>query len=437
MTVSDPEVAPAHVSPLDRTDLLLRDARIDDETAPVDIAVADGVITAIGPALPRIAPAEIDCAGRVVIPGLVESHVHLDKALLDAERANPDGTLAGAIAITAELKRDFTAASIRDRARRVLEQAIGNGTTAVRAHPDVDPIVGLLGVHTLLELREEFRGRIDLQIVAFPQEGIFRAPGTLALLREGLRDGADVIGGCTYNEESVTECRRHIDLVFELAAEFGVPVDLHADFADDTADPRFALADYIAEVTDRTGMAGKVTIGHATSLAARSPADRRRVLFRLADAGVAVVPLPATDMFLGGRGDTANIRRGIAPVRELWAAGVRTAYSSNNIRNAFTPYGNADLLDIGLFLAQTSHLAGPAELTRVLGMATYEAAAVIGIADDYGLRVGAAADLVVLSTRRVADALLDRPDRCYVVKAGRVVARTTRTQELLPATPVR
>ncbi|WP_327148103.1 amidohydrolase family protein [Nocardia sp. NBC_01329] len=436
MTFSDPDTPVANPSPIDNTDLLLRNARIDDATAPVDIAVTDGVITGIGPAPAATATAEIDCAGRVVIPGLVESHVHLDKALLDGERANPDGTLAGAIAITAELKREFTPASIRDRARRVLEQAITHGTTVIRAHPDVDPIVGLLGVHTLLELREEFRGRIDLQIVAFPQEGIFRAPGTRELLREALRDGADVIGGCTYNEHSVAECRRHIDLVFDLAAEFEVPVDLHADFADDTTDPRFALADYIAEVTDRTGMAGRVTIGHATSLAARPPEDRRRVLFRLADAGVAVVPLPATDMFLGGRGDTASIRRGIAPVRELWAAGVRTAYSSNNIRNAFTPYGNADLLDIGLFLAQTSHLAGPADLARVLGMATYEAAAVIGIAQSYGLRVGAAADLVVLSSHRVADALLDRPDRCYVVKAGRVVARTTRTRELLPATPV-
>ncbi len=434
---SDSTANPRHSAPADPVDstpadLLLRNAHIDDAAPLVDIAVTGGVITAIGPDLACTAEQEIDCAARVVIPGLIESHVHLDKALLDRERSG-DGTLAQAIAVTAELKRDFTAAAIRDRARRVLEQAITHGTTMIRAHPDVDPIVGLLGVDTLLELRAEFRGRIDLQIVAFPQEGILRAPGTLGLLRQALNTGAEVIGGCTYNEDSVAQCRRHIDLVFDLAAEFGVPVDLHADFADDTADPRFALADYIADVTERTGMGGRVTMGHATSLAARPPADRHRVLRRLAEAGVAVVPLPATDMFLGGRTDTANIRRGIAPVRELWAAGVRSAFSSNNIRNAFTPYGNADLLDIGLFLAQTSHLAGPEDLTRVLGMATYEAAAVIGIGDRYGLRVGADADLVVLSTYRVADALLDRPDRCYVIKAGRVVAQTTRTHHLLPA----
>ncbi|WP_405138590.1 amidohydrolase family protein [Nocardia sp. NBC_01388] len=410
-------------------DLVLRNARIDDDIDPVDIVIAGGRITDIGRSLPEQGRDEIECAGRVVIPGLVESHVHLDKALLDAEKPNPDGTLAGAIAVTAELKRGFTVDSIRDRARRIMDMAITHGTTVIRAHPDVDPIVGLRGVQALLELREEYRDRIDLQIVAFPQEGILQAPGTLALLRESLRRGADVIGGCAYSEPTVAECRRHIDLVFDLAAEFDVPVDIHADFADDATDPRFAMADYIADVTDRTGMSGRVTLGHMTSLSGQDPSRRGHTLTRLAAAGVAVVPLPATDMHLGGRTDTTNIRRGIAPLRELWAAGVTTAYSSNNIRNAFTPYGNADLLDIGLFLAQTCHLSGPADLTRVLAMATTEAARVIGIAHDYGLRPGAPADLIVLSTHRVADALLDRPDRNYVLKAGRIVARTSRIQD--------
>ncbi|MBF6170243.1 amidohydrolase family protein [Nocardia blacklockiae] len=414
-------------------DLILRNARIADAAETVDIVVAAGLVTAVEPRSAARADNEIDCAGRVVIPGLIESHLHVDKALLDAERPNPDGTLAGAIAVTAELKRGFTVESIRERGRRVLDAAIGHGTTLVRAHPDVDPIVGLRGVEALRELREEYRGRLDLQIVAFPQEGILRAPGTLELLRASLSAGADVIGGCAYNEATVADCRRHVDLVFELAAEFGVPVDMHADFADDGADPRFTMADYIAEATARAGMGGRVTLGHMTSLAGLPPDRRARTLSRLADAGVAVVPLPATDMHLGGRHDRVNVRRGIAPVRELWAAGVVTAYSSNNIRNAFTPYGNADLLDIGLFLVQTCHLTGPGDLGRVLDMATTQAARVTGVADSYGIRVGAAADLVVLSTRRVADVLLDRPDRCYVLKAGRVVARTTRWHELAPA----
>ncbi|MFF3569716.1 amidohydrolase family protein [Nocardia jiangxiensis] len=412
-------------------DLVLRNARISDDSGLVDIAVTAGCITEIVAAQSISGIEAIDCDGRVVIPGLVEAHVHVDKAMLDRERTDPDGTLAGAIAVTGELKRGFTAESVRTRARQVLDMAILNGTTMIRAHPDVDPIVGLLGVRVLLELREEYRDRIDLQIVAFPQEGILKAPGTLELLREALRLGADVIGGCSYNEADLADCHRHIDAVFDLADEFGVPVDIHADFADDAADPRFALADRIAEVTARTGMGGRVTLGHVTSLAGRPVAERRATMRRLAAAGVAVVPLPATDMHLGGRADSVAVRRGVAPVRELWEAGVQAAVSSNNVRNAFTPFGNADLLDIGLFLAQTGHLSGERDLARVLTMLTEAPARIVGIADRYGLRPGAAADLVVLSTRRVADVLLDRPDRCYVLKRGRVVARTTRHRELL------
>ncbi|GAA2010655.1 amidohydrolase family protein [Catenulispora yoronensis] len=439
-------------------DLLIRRARVADDAPLCDIVIREGRITAIVPAGiaetgetgapdPAAGTAEtgapdpadpaagtIDCDGRVVIPGLIESHLHLDKALLDREKPNPDGTLAGAIAVTGELKRGFTAEAVRRRARAVVEAAIGHGTTLIRAHPDVDPIVGLLGVDVLLGLREEYRGAVEIQVVAFPQEGIIKAPGTLELMREALHRGADVVGGCSYNEATLEDCHQHVDTVLDLAVEFGVPADLHADFADGPGDPRYALAEYIADATARRGLEGRVALGHMTSLAGREPEDRAAALKRLAAAGVAVVPLPFTDMHLGGRGDDTAVRRGVAPVRELWEAGVTAAFSSNNVRNAFTPYGNADLLDVGLFLAQIGHLSGPADLARVLAMATTDAAAVVGVADRYGLRVGAQADLVVLDTRAVADVLLDRPVRTAVVKAGRVVARTTRATELALAT---
>jgi cytosine deaminase len=396
--------------------------------------VREGRIAALGPEAAdgenAGATEEIDCAGRVVIPGLIESHLHLDKALLDRERPNLEGTLAGAIAVTGELKHGFTVENVTARARAVLETAIAHGTTLIRAHPDVDPIVGLLGLDVVLALKEEYRTAVDIQVVAFPQEGILKAPGTLDLLREALHRGADVIGGCTYNEADLADCHRHVDTVLDLAVEFGVPADMHADFADDISDPRYALAEYIAGATVERGLHGRVALGHMTSLAAYSRADRTDVLKKLAQAGVAVVPLPATDMHLGGRRDEAAVRRGIAPVRELWEAGVTTAFSSNNVRNAFTPYGNADLLDVGLFLAQTGHLSSPADLARVLAMATTGAAEVVGVAEDYGLRPGARADLVVLDTRAVADALLDRPVRTAVVKGGRIVARTSKTTAL-------
>lgn len=411
-------------------DLLLRSARLADDAPLVDIGIDDGLIVETSERVLSAAATTIDCAGRVVIPGMIESHLHVDKALLDREQPNRDGTLAGAIEVTGALKRGFTAESVRQRARQVIEQSIINGTTLIRAHPDVDPVVGLLGVDVLLELREEYRGLVDLQIVAFPQEGILKAPGTLELLAEALRRGADVIGGCTYNEAHLADCHRHIDVVFGLAEDFGVPADMHADFADDTSDPRFALAEHIAAETARRNMSGRVTLGHMTSLAGRDAVERAAVLADLAAAGVAVVPLPATDMHLGGRADTHNVRRGVVPVADLWAAGVRCAYSSNNIRNAFTPYGNADMLEVGLLLAQIGQISGAQGLARVLDMATYSAAAVVGVGERYGLAPGCRADLVVLSTDRVADVLLDRPDRCFVIKGGRVVATTTRTAQL-------
>lgn len=413
-------------------DLVLRRALITQDGAPTDIAVIDGTIDVVGDVPPHASAREtIDCDGLVVVPGFIEPHLHLDKALLNGMGRRPAQTLADAIEVTGELKRDFTRDSVRARALRVLRWAVGNGTTLIRAHPDVDPVVGLIGLDVMLELRESQKHLVDLQVVAFPQEGIERAPGTHALLREALLRGADVVGGCTYNEADVDACRRHIDTVLGLAVEFGVPADLHADFADDTADGRFALAGALAEATRQHGLGGRVTLGHVTSLAGRPPAERAEVVALLAEAGVAVVALPATDLYLGGRGDAQAVRRAVAPVRELIDGGVVTAYSSNNVRNAFTPFGNADMLDIGQLLAQTCHMGGPADTARILRMATTEAARVTGVHDGYGIHPGARADLVVLGTRRHADVLADRPERRWVVKRGRVVARSVRTTEVL------
>ena len=168
----------------------------------------------------------------------------------------------------------------------MLDQAISHGTTLIRAHPDVDPIVGTLGVEVLAELRREYAGRIDLQIVAFPQEGIEQAPGTLDLMRRAIELGADVVGGCTYNEPDVAACERHVRTVFDLAEEHDLPVDLHADFADDVSDPRYAMASFIARTTIERGYQGRVALGHMTSLGNLGGPDR--------DALLAGSPRPAS-----------------------------------------------------------------------------------------------------------------------------------------------
>lgn len=409
----------------------LRHVRTSDSPDPVDLVIADGRIAAIEPAsAAEPQDGDLDGGGRVVLPGFVETHLHLDKAHLDSLRPNPDGTLAGAITVTGALKADVDAEGMAARARVVLDSAIGHGTTLVRAHPDVDPIVGTLGVEVCAELRREYAGRIDLQIVAFPQEGIEQAPGTLRLLERAVALGADVIGGCTYNEPDVDACRRHVTTVFDLAERHGLPLDLHADFGDDVHDERFTMAGFVARTARERGFEGRVALGHMTSLGSLPEAERDVLLKELAAADVAVVLLPHTDLHLGGRGDGSAVRRGLAPLRALWDAEVRTAFSSNNVRNAFTPYGNADPLETGLFLAQVAHLGSPDDLRRVLEMATTGSARVAGIEASYGVRVGAAADLVVLDATDPVSALLDRSPRRYVLKAGRLVAETERTVTL-------
>jgi cytosine deaminase len=309
----------------------------------------------------------------------------------------------------------------------VLDMAVKNGTIAIRAHPDVDIIQGLIGVETALQLREEYRGLVDLQIVAFPQEGILKSPGTIELMEEAMKLGADVVGGCPYNELSWDDTKRHIDAVFALAQKFGAPVDMHADFADDASDPRFASATYTAEKALAAGYQGRVSLGHVTSLAALTPDEAKPVLDLLHRADVHIVTLPATDVYLGGRKDVVNQRRGLTPVRALRDAGVNVTFASNNIRNAFTPFGKADPLLIGNFLAHLAQFGTPDNQAYVLRMGTHDAARAMGIGGDYGIAVGKRASLVILDTWQVADALLDIPPRSWVIKDGRITV-TTRHQ---------
>lgn len=414
-------------------DLLVRRARVDDEGPLVDIGIRNGRIDEVSPEIRHVSRREIPADGKVVIPGLIEPHIHPDKAFLERTMPNRSGTLAEAIRTTAVLKARYTRDDVRARSQRVLDWAVIHGTTHMRAHPDVDPIEKLLGVETLLELRESYRDVLDLQIVAFPQEGLLKAPGTEELMREAVRLGADAVGGCPYNETSVEDSRRHVDICFGLAARSGLPLDLHVDFADDASDPRHQMSGYIARKTLAEGYVGRVTLGHVTALGALDPETRKPLYELLAKAQITIVMLPATDLHLGGRRDGANVRRGLAPAKELLAAGVNVAYSSNNIRNAFTPFGLADMLQIGLLLCHTAHMGSPAEQAAVLRMGTFNAARAIGITQGYGVTPGCQADLIVLGTTRVADVLVDQPDRDYVIKRGRVTVTTRRTVEIARA----
>jgi len=411
-------------------DLLIRNVRVHDDRPTTDIGINAGRIVAIERDIAEPAAQTIDAGGRAAVPGFIEPHLHLDKAFLHRRLPARSGTLDEAIRVTGVLKGKQTHDDVMERSRRVLDMAARNGTVAVRAHPDVDLIQGLIGVSTALELKVEYRELIDLQIVAFPQEGILKSQGTLELMEEALRMGADVVGGCPYNEVNADDTRRHVDAVFKLAQRFGLPIDMHADFADDTSDPRFATIGYIAQKTIETGYQGRVALGHVTSLGSLDEEELEPLLELLHEAQLHVVTLPATDTYLGGRKDTKNPRRGLTPVRRLRSAGVNVAYSSNNIRNAFTPFGNADPLVVGNLLAHLIQFGTPEHQAAVLEMATTNGARAMNIDQDYGIEVGKRADLVILDSELVADALLDLPPRLWVIKRGKITVESRHTCHL-------
>ena len=403
-------------------DLILRSCRLPTGAEPVDLAIADGRIVSVGRA-DEAARETVDVAGRVVTPGLVEAHIHLDKALLVDRVSGSAQTAAEAIRLTGVAKRGFTTADIGARARRVLDLAVAAGTTAMRAHVEVDPIVGLAGMDAILALKREYAPAVELQLCAFAQEGIVQSPGTEALMRRALEMGADLVGGCPYND---TDAGRHIEIVFALAREFGVDADFHVDFTDE---PEHLHVREIVRQTVRAGWQGRVAVGHLTELAALPAVEQEALIAELAAARIGVISLPLTDLYLMGRRDERNVRRGLTPIRRLLEAGIPVALASNNIRNPFTPIGTADPAHLTFVGAVVAHMGTQALMRELVGTVTTHAARVLNLR-DYGCAVGCRADLVVWDCDRLEEIVMALPQRRLVVKAGRVsVEHERRTVE--------
>ena len=393
-------------------DLLLHACRLPGRDGIADIAISGGKIVGIG-ATREAARETIDAGGRLVTPGLVEAHIHLDKAYLSDRVSGSAGTVEEAIRLTGEAKRRFTVEDIRSRARRVIDLAIAAGTTAMRTHVEVDPIVGLAGMEALLPLKREYAPAITLQICAFAQEGILQAPGTEALLRRALSMGADLVGGCPYND---TDSIEQIRIVFGLAQEFGVDADFHVDFFDE---PIHLHIREIAAQTVRAGWQGRVAVGHLTELAALPVREQDAMIADIAAAGIGVICLPATDLYLMGRRDEVNVRRGLTPVRRLLAAGVPVALASNNIRNPFTTVGTADLAHMAFLAAVAAHMGTSEQMRELVATLTTHPARILRL-PGYGLDTGCRADLVVWGCERPEDIVAALPARAFIVKNGRV-----------------
>lgn len=395
-------------------ELVLRNARVDGHGGDaVDVALAQGRIVAIGPALAVRGAREIDLAGRLLAPGLVETHVHLDKSCIMERCASDKGTLEEAIAQVAAAKGRFTAEDVAARASRTLEKAILQGTTHMRTHVEVDPGIGLRGLEGVLPLVERYRWAIDLEVCVFPQEGLLNNPGTERLLVEGLKRGARVLGAAPYCD---SDPRGQIDRIFALAREFDVDIDMHLDFFLDYG--RGDL-DYVCEQTRRHRYEGRVAIGHVSTLSAMPAPLLRQAARRLADAGVAVTVLPSTDMFLMGRGIEHSVPRGVAPAHGLVAAGVNCSLSTNNVLNPFTPFGDCSLLRMANLYANVAQLGARESIAQCFELITYRPAKLLNL-EDYGLAVGRPADMVVFDCADRAAAVAELAPPLYGFKRGRM-----------------
>jgi cytosine deaminase len=391
-------------------DLIFRQASLAGHERPVDIGVRRGRFAAIAPALVADAP-EIVIGGRAVLPGFVDTHVHLDKACLLGRCSHLHGGLREAIAAVSAMKRDFTVADVHARGAQVLERAIAKGTTRMRSHVEVDPRVGLRSFEALMALKRDYAWAIELSICVFPQEGLTNDPGTEDLLIQALRDGADVLGGCPYTD---SDPQAQIERLFELAERFDVDLDFHLDF---DLDASWMHLDEVCRQTRARGYGGRVAIGHVTKLSALPPDAFARAAERLAQAGVAVTVLPATDLYLMGREATHDVPRGLTPAHRLLDHGVVCSIATNNVLNPFTPFGDASLLRMANFYANVVQV-GPEDFGACVDLVTTLPARLMNL-KDYGIAVGNPADLIVLDALSASDALAGIAEPVLGFKGGR------------------
>ncbi len=393
-------------------DLIFRRAVTPAFATPVDIGVSAGRIAAVAPRLESEAR-EIRLDGRLVLPGFVDTHIHLDKACLLGRCGHNHGSVAEAIKAVAAMKRDFTVEDVYQRGARVLERAIVAGTTRMRTHVEIDPRIGLRGFEAIKALKRDYAWAIDLTLCVFPQEGLTNDPGAEELLVAALRDGGEVIGGCPYMD---TDPHAHLEKLFDLARAFDVDVDLHLDF---DLDPSWWHLDEVCRQAERRNWQGRVAIGHATKLSALPPAEFDAAAAKLARAGVAVTVLPATDLYLMGRDATHNAPRGLTLAHKLVERGVLCSVATNNVQNPFTPFGDASLLRMANFYANVAQ-ASVGEFDACLDLVTQLPARLMNLR-DYGIAPGNPADIIVLDTASGRDAIAELPDVLMGFKNGRQV----------------
>ena len=399
-------------------DLIVTNAALPDGRTGLDIACRDGRIVAVEPNVTAEAARTIDASGRLVTPPFVDCHFHMDSTLtLGRPRLNRSGTLLEGIALWGELRPTLTHDEMVERALRYCDLAVAQGLLAIRSHVDVtDP--ALVGVAALLDVRERVADYLDLQLVAFPQDGLYRSEGAEANLIRALDMGVTIVGGIPHGERTMEDGRASVVRLMQIADERGLPVDLHCD---ETDDPMSRHIETLTAETHRRGMGGRVAGSHLTSMHSMDDYYAFKLIGLMAEAGVAAIANPLINITIQGRHDTYPKRRGLTRVAELRAAGVPVAWGHDCVMDPWYPLGRADMLEVasmGLHVAMTT---SPEGMREAFDAITSVPAAVMGL-EGYGLEPGCRADMVVLQASDPVEAIRLKATRLNVIRAGREIA---------------
>ncbi len=422
-------------------DLIIRNGRLLDlshlgnsESSPdeqncdtrpelTDIAIGDRRILALGPNLPGHAQQIIDAQGHLVGPPFVESHIHLDSVLTAGEpRWNQSGTLFEGIEIWGDRKRALTTADVKARALAALKLQASHGVLHVRSHVDVSE-PQLIALQALLELREEVRPWLNLQLVAFPQDGLYGAPRNAELLEEALKLGADVVGGIPHYEFTREDGVRSVHYLFDLATQYDRPLDFHCDEIDD---PQSRFLEVVAACALRRDMGDRTTASHTTAFASYDNSYATKLMGLLRRAQLNFVANPLINITLQGRGDSYPKRRGITRVKELWRAGLNVSLGHDCIQDPWYGLGNGNPLDVAHMAIHCCQMTGQREIAACYAMVTKNGAQTLGIDPaDYGVAVGKPANLVVLAGQTLRDLISHRGIVTTVVSQGQYLAQTS------------
>ena len=401
-------------------DLIVRSANLPDGRKGIDIAVKDGKIAAIEALIATEAKEEIDATNRLVSPPFVDPHFHMDATLsLGLPRMNISGTLLEGIALWGELRPIVTKEELVERALRYCDLAVTQGLLFIRSHVDTsDP--RLVTAEALLEVKERVKPYIDLQLVAFPQDGYYRTKDGVASLERALDMGVDIVGGIPHFERTMDEGRASVEALCRIAADRGLPVDMHCD---ETDDPMSRHIETLAAETVRFGLQGRVAGSHLTSMHSMDNYYVSKLIPLMAEARINVIPNPLINIMLQGRHDTYPKRRGMTRVRELMEAGLNVSFGHDCVMDPWYSMGSGDMLEVGHMAIHVAQMAGIEDQKKIFDALTVNSAKTMGL-QGYGLEKGCNADLVVLQAVDTQEALRLKPNRLAVVKRGKVIARS-------------